>query len=242
MRKVFVVLLVSPLVLILGVYGCIRIANPSAGYDNIRIFKETTHILEPLDETGMVDFVESLNQRMSRGVTPENNAAVLLWQAAGPAEILSDVRDEFFERLGIKPLPDKGDYLISFDDFVQAHPELLPDIEDTDDTTGNSTPETLANKQFEQALRRPWSAEEFPIVAAWLATNQGPLELIAAAADRTHYYSPHIGWSVISTMLPDMLVVRYAARTLTMRAMLQLHQGNVEAAWQDLHRRHRLAR
>jgi len=39
---------------------------------------------------------------MSEGVTPENNAAVLLQQAFGPNEIPKRLREEYFQQLGIR--------------------------------------------------------------------------------------------------------------------------------------------
>ena len=65
------------------------------------ISKETTYITEPLDELGYPDYAAALNERMSKGITPENNAAVLLMQAVGPSEIPADQRDMFFRMLGM---------------------------------------------------------------------------------------------------------------------------------------------
>ena len=38
----------------------------------------------PLREGGYIDYVAALNERMKQGVTPENNAMVLLVRALGP--------------------------------------------------------------------------------------------------------------------------------------------------------------
>src|SRR6516225_3610527 len=37
------------------------------------ISKETTYVTEPLDRYGYIDYARALNQRLSQGVTPENN-------------------------------------------------------------------------------------------------------------------------------------------------------------------------
>ncbi len=71
-------------------------------HDDLIISKETTYITEPLDELGYPDYAAALNQRMSNGVTPENNAAVLLMQAAGPKEIPVEKREGFFRRLAFR--------------------------------------------------------------------------------------------------------------------------------------------
>ena len=53
-------------------------------YVPFRISKETTYITEPLKADGYPNYVAVLNRQYSEGVSPDNNAAVLLWQAIGP--------------------------------------------------------------------------------------------------------------------------------------------------------------
>src|SRR5262245_55897881 len=48
------------------------------------ISKETTYVTGPLDKDGYIDYVAALNERLRQGVTPENNANVLIWKALGP--------------------------------------------------------------------------------------------------------------------------------------------------------------
>ena len=47
----------------------------------IVVSKQTTRITEPLRANGMPDYLEWLRRKQRQGVTPENNAAVLVWQA-----------------------------------------------------------------------------------------------------------------------------------------------------------------
>src|SRR6516225_9670041 len=47
------------------------------------ISKETTYVTGPLDKDGYIDYAAALNERLGQGVTPENNANVLLWRAMG---------------------------------------------------------------------------------------------------------------------------------------------------------------
>src|SRR6266487_3214481 len=51
---------------------------------NFTVGKETTYVTGPLDEDGYVDYAAALNERLSRGIKPEDNANVLLWRALGP--------------------------------------------------------------------------------------------------------------------------------------------------------------
>ena len=39
---------------------------------------------------------------------------------------------------------------------------------------------------------RPWQADEFPLVAGWLAANEQPLDLVVEASKRPRWYNPLI--------------------------------------------------
>jgi len=75
----------------------------------VTISKETTFLTEPLTKDGYVDYLAALNGINSKGVTPENNAAVLLYRAFGPKDIPRQRREHVAMLLGIKPLPDDGE-------------------------------------------------------------------------------------------------------------------------------------
>ena len=81
--------------------------------------KQTTYVSGPLRKDGTVDYVAALEAIARRGVTVENNAAVLLYQIVGPSEILPELRAEYFKRLGIAPLPIQGGYFVTLDQLVQ---------------------------------------------------------------------------------------------------------------------------
>ena len=108
---VFVLALVSTLIALL-------VLRRTGSRVAVTISKETTYIIEPLREDGYPDYVAALNNRMSEGVTPENNASVLLWQAIGPGEINANDREKYFQMLGIPPLPENGDYYITPDKYL----------------------------------------------------------------------------------------------------------------------------
>jgi len=209
----------------------------------VTISKETTYILGPLRPDGYPDYVAALNVYASKGVTPENNAAVLLWQAFGPNEINEKARDRFFKKLGIPPLPEKGDYLVPFDQYARAARE------GQNSPPGDNQSEKDAeedDKQFDRAQERPWSKEECPLVAKWLEANENPLKLVVEATKRPRFYSPLMGVDedamVIALLLPGTQEARNVLYALKPRAMLRLRAGNVEEAWADLLACHRLAR
>jgi hypothetical protein len=214
----------------------------------ITISKETTYITEPLRPDGYPDYVAALNERMSEGVTPENNAAVLLSRALGPTFILRDDRKDFFRRddrkdffklLGIEPPPETGDYFVNYgailDRWKRDHPDASSD--EAEKFEG----------QFSAATERPWKANEFPVVAKWVAMNEQPLKLVRAATQRKKCYFPLVAPKSETPVLVvssrhEVDPVRALALCLHARAMLRLGQKDTEGAWDDALCCHRLAR
>lgn len=208
----------------------------------ITISKETTYITEPLRPDGYVDYVAALNRECSKGVTTENNAAVPFWRAMGPELIDEEIREKYFKLLGIPPLPEKGDYCVSLNEFLR----LLQEQPRQWDKLAGDLDEDAISDQQDEAMKRPWSKKEFPVPAAWLEANEKPLALIVEATGRPRCYMPLVANpehdTVIAVLLPGVQEARQAARLLMCRAMLQLGQGKIDKAWADVLACHRLAR
>ena len=92
----------------------------------ITISRVTTYLLGPVNPDGTINYVAALNAAMSKGVTPENNAAILLIRAGGPDRLPEDVRAEMLKILKLQSLPEKGDYFVHLDDYAELHPDKLP--------------------------------------------------------------------------------------------------------------------
>jgi hypothetical protein len=209
----------------------------------VTIGKDTTYITSPLRPDGYVDYVAALNERASRGVTPENNAAVLFRQAMGPARIRVKDRAEYFKMLGISALPGEGDYFIDFDAYSDDHPEPAKRTETP--IQGDTTIVDPKQDRFLQSIHatsRPWSKSEFPIVAAWLTANEKPLSLIIQASKRPRRYDPLQGDCLFLATPPSFYEYREVARALESRAMLRIGEDRIDDAWNDLLACHRLAR
>jgi hypothetical protein len=226
----------------------------------VTISKETTYITEPLRPDGYPDYLAALNQRMSKGVTPENNAAVALLQAFGPNPLNSGQRDgllssksqpgeyreKFYKMLRIAPLRDRGDYFVDYDDYIKQH---APDALKEWDSAGHRY-SSRDLEEFVRAGERPWPKEECPLVAGWLAANEKPLHRIVEASQRTRYYVPAIlsgkgKWSASMGAAPAILALplrEATVRALRTRAMLRIHERKWREAWADLQTCHRLAR
>ena len=131
---------------------------------------ETTRISEPLNDDGTVNYLAALNEQYSKEVTAENNAAILLLQAAGPEMLPLVIKDELLAILGLPALPREGDYFVSSREYASNSKEMA--------------------QALENALDGPWSAKDYPKVADWLKANEKPLSLVVAATNRPRYYMP----------------------------------------------------
>jgi type II secretory pathway pseudopilin PulG len=224
----------------------------------ITISEQTTRITEPVGDDGYVDYLGALNGRSREGVTPENNAAVLLWQAIGPAEAVSTCGEEgcdwLFRELGIPRPPVEGEYFVSLLEYGNQKQAAgpPPQEEDSGDLVSAIKRQDrrdwhrILRDQEDQARKRPWSKEEFPELAAWLERNDKPLERVVAASQRERFYAPLVPPTqpppVINALMPGYPLWRKAWAALAMRAMLRLDEGKTKEAWQDLLACHRLAR
>jgi hypothetical protein len=203
------------------------------------ISKETTYVTGPIDKDGYIDFEAALNERIGKGITPEKNANVLIWKALGPTPIGEKGKPaDYFKVLGIEEPPKNGDYLIGLKEYLADQLKL-----DDNDI------EAIDIKQSTRARERPWSAKEYPQLAAWLKANEKPLALAIEASKRPDFFNPVASRQpngerglMIGSMLPATQRSRAFARALVIRAMLRLQEGKSDEAWQDLLAVHRLGR
>ena len=99
---------------ILGVLGILAVICVGLGYRyyldpvdisqrkaKFTISAETTFVTEPVDSLGYVDYEAAVNQRLSRGIKPEENAVVFLLKATGPNPEGGAMSDRFYQALGV---------------------------------------------------------------------------------------------------------------------------------------------
>jgi hypothetical protein len=202
------------------------------------IGKDTTYVTGPLDKDGYIDYTAALNERLRRGVTPENNANVLLWKALGPTPGGEKMAAEFFQWLGIKAPPEQGEYFIDLSRYIKDHLKIDPGDE-----------ADAIKEQLDRSTQRCWTANEYPHVASWLKANEKPLALVIEATKRPQYFSPLVptrtgkeSSGLVGAPLGGAHACRELATALAARALLRAGQGAVDDAWQDLLACHRLGR
>lgn len=203
---------------------------------SLEIGPETTVIDRPLLPDGRVDYIAALNEQLGEGITPENNAAVPLMQAFGPESIDAEQRVGFFRSLGIEKPTADGDYVIDWVAWLRRDAPA--------DEFVSYFEKSELEQQLAPAKQRPWSGEEFPEVAEWLAANEAPLELIVTASTRPRFQMPLVnqGEPPLVHALRSHSEVREAATLLIVRSMRRLGDGDVEGAWDDMLACHRLSR
>ncbi|HVX85189.1 MAG TPA: hypothetical protein VH253_10430 [Phycisphaerae bacterium] len=134
---------------------------------------ETTVISGPMWDDGTLDYVGAINARLSKGVTAENNAAVVLLGVFAP---VGKTKEEL-AALGVK-----GGALVpamkSLEDYArEQHLDIDIDV--------------LGDREME-ARRRPWTEKEFPVIAAWLDANKAGLARIKVGVERPRFYLPWV--------------------------------------------------
>ncbi|MEO1999423.1 MAG: hypothetical protein ABGZ17_29610 [Planctomycetaceae bacterium] len=206
----------------------------------VTISKETTFFTKPLTDSGFVDYSRAINERMGQGVTPQNNANVLFWQALGPAPSKTVMPAKFFQSLGIASPPKQGDYFLELTEYIEQRLRI---------THADAKYSQIIDHQG-QASERPWKTGQFPQIMAWIQANEKPLALVVAGTKREKYFSPlaiadgqtGVAGTLISALLPAIQQARNFARALTARAMWHTGAGRNSEAWEDLLTVHRLGR
>jgi hypothetical protein len=209
--------------------------KPAQPAPKLPIGKDTTYVDGPLDSEGYIDYEAALNDRLSKGITPEKNANVLLWKAIGPTPGGGKVSARYFKRLGIEEPALHGDYFIGLKEFKRDHLKLDEGESDAFDD------------QRTRAIQRAWSVKDYPQIGAWLKANEKSLAIAVEATKRSDYYSPMIckrnekdRGPLMDAPRPSLQACRELANALVARAMLRIGEGKFDEAWHDLHACHLL--
>jgi len=213
----------------------------------IIVSKQTTHITEPLLPSGLPNYEEFIRRQLSAGVTPENNAAVLLTQALWPCDYQPADYKAVLKELGIHQIPSTENALQPMygKRLLKQVAALLPQPSD-DDLERDLEPN--AEAVVDAARYHPWTSAQLPPLAEWVQANEAPLDLIVQASHRPRYYSPSPTLlddrhdMLISIMLPGVQAVRHGARGLQLRAMQRIGENRPDLAWQDTLALYRLSR
>jgi hypothetical protein len=219
------------------------------------IAPDTTRITSPLSPEGYPDYLASLNQTCSAGVTRENNAAIPLWEAVGmdPGDIPA-YKTAIYRTWGVPESP--GPHLKSYKKWANEHGVLTPSNTVAGPATfdGGTIPadKDVLDWEEENARLALWSPAEQPLLARWLADCNPQLDKIVAATLLPRYYVPLVTkygensaageGKVVALILPNEGSFRICSHALLARAMSRLHAGDTPGFSSDLLATIRLSR
>jgi len=195
--------------------------NFSLGYD-------TTRIVGPVMPDGRIDYLSVLDAQAAEGVTYQNNAAVPFLEAVGRSGLSgTQPPDGITDKLGMPHLPEHGDYLLRYEDFIKQQGA----------TSAGAYPADLPTT---------WPVTISPLAAQWVRANDHPLELLVEASKRSRFFIPFDGGNrpkvIVSVLLPYVSLFQESGRLLLMRAMIRLNARDIAGFREDLLATHRLAR
>jgi hypothetical protein len=221
-----------------------QLAGPQG---NVELSKETTFIFGPPADDGLPNYAQAILDYQRRGVTPENNAARLFWQAMGPVELTPEHHALLFKVLRVPESSAPCVVEVTDDDMVNRVANWLSSQTGVEAPSGQAGPAPDVEQLRKRAgdavsamSKRPWRSDALPPVAETLATTTEALDLIVAAAALPRFYSPppnvleNPEVPMVEALLPHAKAARRAVRSLLARAMNRAGEGQYDAAWQDI--------
>jgi hypothetical protein len=245
--------------LVIFVYGLFQLFGPNPA---IIISEDTTVITSPLRADGLPDYQKYWRDFGREGVTPENNGAVLFWRAVWPGELGQQHRQLMCDTLGIKPMPFEHESLQEPYGSVTRHQVAFwlteqyqkgLSTEESDALLGDDIQQAIQGNNAEQAigdaLSRPWTSEQLPPLADWIAASEKPFAMLTEASQRPKWWSPSPSLlddkhyeGAIQMLLPGVQRLRGVGRAYSIRAMWHAGEGRPQEAWDDLKTSMRFAR
>ena len=229
----------------------------------IVVSPQTTYITSPLGADGLPDYERHLLERQREGVTPDNNAAALLWKALWPGELDPSQYADVVTELGLETVPSPENALVGLyhtsneqairtwlkqQGLLPADPATVAGVGEFAGLDEGAIEGHLVEKVLRQAGSRPWTSEQAPPLARWVAANKKPLDMLVEASQRPRCYFPSPSLldrereSLVAMLLPGVQGVREAGRSLPARAMWHLGEDRPDEAWKDLLAVHRIGR
>jgi hypothetical protein len=136
--------------------------------------------------------------------------------------LIDEIREEFLKWLGNPELRNDGFYV---------DPSQFAEVNDPKHDV-----ETFY-EDYDRILQKPWTNEEYPIMAQWLVDQNENLDRLVQASRKEYYFHPLCGdekLGAVGALLPYAQVVREAARSLNIRVMNEIANDQLEGAISDL--------
>jgi hypothetical protein len=210
----------------------------------IRVSKQTTFIISPLLPSGLPDYPTYFRDRLRTQVSPEDNAAVILWQAIEPRGCNAADIQRLEAELGIPPNSYFPNRLIGREDslFLEELQAWYGDESPSDIYNRTNYENYIACEKFVEAIQsQAWKSEEAPPLARWLDAHESQLDLIVAASKCPDLYIPlpQLLWHSRAPLVDAWPCCAgefsWTPRcVLSLRAMRHLGEGRDDKAWADI--------
>ena len=210
-----------------------------------------------------VNYTAILEKRLSKAVTPQNNAAIgiLAVGRRSVARILATwkmvngkyvsipnrpLERELMLGLGLNAPWFTGPRYEKLSRYLKHRPmQTLRTSHGTRTAAWYAKEVSYAGQIELHALKRPWSEKRFPWLAEWLRWNSPALNKVVRATRLPRFYCPlltkHPTTGVWGTLMPYLSTTISLSDALCVRAMLELDEHHFKACEADLLATHRLA-
>jgi hypothetical protein len=228
-----------------GILGLVVVDQVAVWWTHrITISRETTRLTSPLVQ-GYPDYRGALNAKMAEGVTPENNAAVLLVQVVGVPQssgIFGDSQPPtpeyvaaLCERLRIRAL---GEPTFTTYDQWMTRKQVKTDVNEK----GMPDNAEIPDEELSKLKTAPWATREHQDAASWLEEMKPALNVVEEACDRPRFYFPLLTENGQSGGEAGMIDpgrtfdrgIRPVAMALAARSMRRLDAGDMAGFRQDV--------
>jgi hypothetical protein len=222
----------------------------------IDISEQTTVITKPIAEDGLPDYEAYLLEKTSKGVTPENNAAALLWEVLWPEGIEEKYQAPMRAALKLNPKIDETPKLIRTHDesLVTEVATWLAELHREQTSLPNKPGQLITKIKKHDAPEvigltqdHIWTSKTCPPLGRWIVENERQLDTIVSASKRSRFYTPSPEFlndtkeGLVEALLPVAQNMRHVTRVLAARAMWHLGEGRSWEAWEDVLASYRLA-
>ncbi len=201
----------------------------------ITVSKETTFITEPLNADGTVDYVAAANNMLSKGVTKDNNAAVLIIKAFGPKFFRDEDPAPILKVLDIT-LPEDKDGVQYYHNYLE-YASLA--FSDNEYKAKMEFQKNMGDAELATEQQKPLTKDQRRCAKDWLQSNAMPLQQLTEASSRPQFYIPFIpekdpgGDTAVFLNTSYLANMRLIANTFRMRALLLADEGEIDAAIRD---------
>jgi hypothetical protein len=178
--------------------------------------RDTTYFTAPILPDGRIDYVTAVHEVLSEGISNDTNFVGPFLQVYGKGKRLGDGQDALYAQLGIA--------VPGIDEKTWLH--RLDELSDSAFAVGGP---------LDTAATRPWTQEEFPLLAQALDETQADLDTLLAGLERPQAYQPPLfdgRRQMTNNLCPVAGSSNLAAMQLAIVAMRHLAAKQFDDAWE----------